>query len=434
MKHVIPAHARITCDSGEPQLCYNRWRGRLASDEALLLVDFQLECHWLESTGPLALTAMYCVAGDTLNVAVTDRALAAEGLAPREQYLRWVAQHRLVNFDPSSPVSLQPEYIAKPWGREIWYTGVERRGVCNFACGDARTPIPWLQAALPTALAGASGQPLVLLKILDPSPLPVLGDLYFELHEKKREVYVVTHIDRGAWPDGVGYIRYGFDPQVVAHYATTGQFRAAYLESVLAYEALRRELDDFAERGLAPGPARLARETLLRERMERFTHLCPLRVGDVIQMPLLLPHALQHGVRVVEFQTPTYERKIVSFGQKVLTQDHWDSREAVEQMRLVAPAMAAPRSLHHSAGVGAEQLVDFPDFEVQRLTLRAGVGQRVEAGSNYALLMVVTGVLELGGERYGAEQALLLPRGWRGLLAAPEASAPLVLLLARPRS
>jgi hypothetical protein len=434
VKHAIPTSARISCESGEPQFCYNRWRETLAGEEALLLVDFQLECYWLEPGGPLALTAIYCVRGDSLNVAVTDRVLVAEGLAPREQYLRWVRQHRLVNFDPSSPMSLQPEYVPKPWGREIWYTGVERRGVCNFASGDARTPIPWLQAALPAAAAGTSGQALVLLKILDPSPLPVLGDLYFELHETKREVYIVTDIDSGAWPDGVGYIRYGFDPQVVAHYATPGQFRAAYLESVLAYESLRRELDGLAERGQTPAPAKLAGEALLRERMERFTHLCPLRAGDVIEIPLLLPHALQHGVRAVEFQTPSYERKIVSFAQKVLTQDHWDSREAVAQMRLAAPAMAAPRPLHRGPGVNAEQLVDFPDFEVQRLTVQAGFGQRVEAGSNYALVMVVAGVLELGGGRYGVEQALLLPRGWRGVLAAPEASTPLVLLLAKPRS
>src|SRR5690625_7657891 len=42
-----------------------------------------------------------------------------------------------------------------------------------------------------------------------PLPVEVVGDLYFELHEEKREVYVVTSIDPQAWPEGIGAIRYG---------------------------------------------------------------------------------------------------------------------------------------------------------------------------------------------------------------------------------
>jgi hypothetical protein len=433
MTHTIPNRTGITRERGQPLLCYQRWRDELGDGEALLLVDFQFECYWLDPVEVLALTAIYYVNGARLKIAVTDQILAGEGLPPRAQYLRWVDEFGLVSVDPSAPVGLHPEYIAKPWGREIWYTGVERRGVCTFTSGDARTPIPWLQAVIPGFAAGAAGEALVLLKILDPLPHPVLGDLYFELHESKREVYVVTHIDERAWPDGVGYIRCGFDPKRIGQYPGQDAFRAAYLESVLAYESLRRELDGLLERGGAPDPAQHAREKLLREQMDGFTLLHPVRVGDVFQVPRLLPHALQHGVRVIEFQTPSYERKIVSYAQKVLTQDRWDSREAVAQMRLAAPVAAAPRPVFSSTGLAVEQIVEFPDFEVQRVTLQAGRQWQVEAGASYALLMVVAGTLELAASRYGPEQAVLLPRLWRGLVHASGHSVPLVLLLARPR-
>jgi len=433
VSNTIPDPAGFTRERGEPLLCFQRWREAIGGDEALLLVDFRFQRYWLDGDEPVALTGIYYAHGMTLNIAVTDQVLAGEGLAPRQQYLRWVALHRLVSFEPSTPVGLNPEYIVKPWGREIWYTGVERRGVCMFASGDARTPIPWLQAVLPSAAAGPPGVAPVLLKILDPLPRPVLGDLYFELHETKREVYIVTHIDSQAWPDGTGYIRSGFDPRRIAQYPRHEEFRAAYLESVLAYEGLRRELDELIAQGGTPDPAQQAREIQLRGQMDGFTQRHPLRVGDVFQVPPLLPHALQHGVRVVEFQTPSYERKIISFAQRVLTQDHWDSREAVARMLLRAPHMDAHRELRSSPGVTVEQIVDFPDFEVQRLTMGAGMQSQVESGPSYALLLVVTGVLELAGSRYGPEQAVLLPRMWRGAVLAPQASAPLVLLLARPR-
>jgi len=263
-------------------------------------------------------------------------------------------------------------------------------------------------------------------------PQPVLGDLYFELHETKREVYVVTHIDSQAWPDGTGYVRSGFDPRRIAQYRDHEEFRAAYLESVLAYERLRRELDGLIGQGVTPDAAQQAQEIELRTLMDSFTQRHALRVGDVFQVPPLLPHSLQHGVRVVEFQTPSYERKILSFAQKVTTQDHWDSREAVARMLLRAPPVGAQRELDSAPGITIEQIVDFPEFEVQRLTIRAQIKWQLECGPSYALLLVVTGVLELAGSRYGSEQAVLLPRNWSGAVLAPQAPAPLVLLLAKP--
>ncbi|MBT4521534.1 MAG: hypothetical protein HOC23_16160, partial [Halieaceae bacterium] len=270
-------------------------------------------------------------------------------------------------------------------------------------------------------------------KILDPVSQPVHGDLYFELHEEKQEVYVVTHVDLDAWPDGTGYIRYGFNPKKLAEYNDGARFRADYLAAVKSYEAVRRVLD-------APGSdtahelSLIERERQLRDTMNSFTHLRPVRSGDVIKVPLLLPHSLQHGVRTIEFQTPVYERKILAFAQQVLTQDHWDTEEAVAMMLLESPPVANSEVLLADRGRLVERIVDFSDFEVQRVVLGEGRALPLEAVEQYALIMVVAGEIAIGERRWGPEQALLLPGNWKGNLAPADLGSELVFLLAMPQN
>jgi len=273
----------------------------------------------------------------------------------------------------------------------------------------------------------------VLLKILDPAPQPVSGDLYFELHEEKREVYVVIGVDERVWPGGVGYIRYGFDPEKLAASVDEQHFRAKYLAAVQAYERVRRQLDALPE-GAEPPASQQELEQQLRNDMDAYTCMQPLRVGDVVVVPLLLPHSLQHGVRTIEFQTPVYERKILSFAQQVLTQDHWDTSAAVDQMLLVPPVTEAFDCLQRDRGVLVERIVDFPDFEVRRIRLEPGVRLAQGPLQDYNLVIVVGGELALDGRRYRPEQALLLPRSWRGQLTPANTAQPLVLLLALPRA
>ena len=105
-------------------------------------------------------------------------------------------------------------------------------------------------------------------------------------------------------------------------------FRRAFLEAVQDYEVVRRRIDA----GQAQ-PEDVEQEAMLRNQMEAFTDFQPLSVADVVKVPTWTPHALQHGVRVVEFQTATYERFIISFAQQVVTQDHWDSEHAISNMQ-----------------------------------------------------------------------------------------------------
>lgn len=363
-------------------------------------------------------------------------------------------------IDLSKALILKPVAIAKPWGREIWYTGIEERGQSQVVGeGVGETPLPWVLSLAPNLFSGGCERALCLLKILDPLPDEVYGDLYFEMHEEKREVYVVTHVNRSAWPNGKGGIRFGFNQALRAELGDTA-FVQAYFESVKAYEEVRRDIDaNFDERRLQLGvgineplsadvlkewhallPVSLQEQELMRRRsMESFTAMKELALGDVVKVPCLTPHSLQHGVRTIEFQTPVYERKILSFAQKVLTQAQWDTEQALSLMSLAEPQSEPLPVLSENEECCVEQVVRFDDFEVLRITLESESSSDLEAylsGVSYALVMPVSGEVTLSGQALPLDNALLLGQG----LLAQRAGAhtlqssvqPVTLLLALP--
>ena len=384
------------------------------------------------------------------HLVVTDQLAAAEswlevecannnavGGASRngEALLKDFAQHCSVSVIAlNAPANLIPVIIPKPWGRELWYSGIEARGQSGIGSEDKNIPLPWLLALAGDALLGGDCQSINLLKILDPLPEPVYGDLYLELHEEKREVYVVTHVDKTAWPEGVGAIRYGFDTQVQAEYPDDASFRRAFRASTGAYEQVRREIDGAISSGIGGEALPLelqSREAELRQAMNRFTQLKPLVVGDVVKVPCLLPHSLQHGVRTVEFQTPVYERKILSFAQEVLTQPHWDTEVAVALMTTAPPVDSEFVVLESSAGLRRELIVGFDDFSVERVTLAPGAQWSMATEGRYALAMTVNSVL-LAGSPLAAENAVLIPAGADQVMIENLSEAPAIVLISRP--
>lgn len=336
-----------------------------------------LSRHWLKTPDRVALTPHYQVASDDLGLRLSVR----------------LDEHQLYLDDP---VLLEPALVPKPWGQEIWLTGIEARGESQVVTAAGPLPLSQYLALAPERLI--RNAPLVLLKVLDPRPEPIVGDLYFEVHEKKQEVYVVSRVDPAAWPEGSGRIRFGMNQALRASYQDDDGFRRDYLQAVQAYELVRRAID-------AGEPVAAAREVELRAAMEAFTEVRELAVGDVVVVPAWLPHSLQHGVRVVEFQTPTYERQIISFAQRVLTQDHWDSAPAVQRMRLDSPL---PPSFATLAD-GVERIVAFADFRVWRVTLAPGGTFVLPAHPSYALCMAVQGTVALGQLALAPEQAALVP-------------------------
>ena len=434
MRDLAVESPAIQIVSGDPVQSYRAWRSRLLPDrESLLCVQFALSARWLESAPDISLTALYLWRAGALEIAVVNGHPAAGVTSGGLQFDDWVSQQGAFVAREGRPLPLLPLHIEKPWGREIWFNGVERRGVCEFGVGGSRTPQPWLLAVLPGEEPRDACPPPPLLKILEPSPLPVIGDLYFEMHDVKQEVYVVTHIDRRAWPAGTGYLRFGFCPHRLAASDDEAGFRQSYLRAVSAYRLVREQLDALPA-GAAVDPSLAAREASLRERMNDFTWLKPLQVGDVIEVPQRLPHALQHGVRVVEFQTPVFERKILSFAQQVHTQAHWDTAEAVGDMRLLPPPGKAVELLSDEDGVKVERVADTPEFEVRRLHLAPGAGFTLGPLDGQAIAIVLQGRGGFAGCDLGPEQAARLPAGWGGEVVVPESAQRLVFLLALVRS
>lgn len=333
-------------------------------------------------------------------------------------------------IDLGGPLLLAPVIVPKPWGQELWFTGIEVRGQSKVVGDDGCTSLHWLLSIAGCDVFGNARAPLNLLKILDPLPDPVYGDLYFELHRQKSEVYVVTGVHPDSWPDGCGAIRFGMAPGARREHSTDSDFRAAYLADVRIYQGIRRAIDTIQDgwrcmEGFDPNapvpaatlrrwhaalaPELRLREARAREAMERHTHLAPLYVGDVVQIPPLLPHALQHGVRTVEFQTPVYERKILSFGQKVLTQDHWDTEEVVDEMRLDAPLAGDIAVLADTPTLRYERIATFPDFVVERVRMSPASEWEMETDGVYALVMAVAGMVNAGGKTLKPEAAVLVP-------------------------
>jgi len=425
---------RVTNAETELQRLLQKWPGRSA-------FIYAIEQSWLKPATPRDI-AIFAESSTTLGMNTATLRLVLCGDPDRArtcdvtQPLADIAEQLgTVVVDLSKPLSLLPLHIPKPWGQEIWFTGVEARGVCSFGQSGGTVPIPWLLQICGSLLYGNAESTLVLLKILDPLPEAVFGDLYVELHEKKQEVYVVTHIDETAWPEGVGGIRFGFNQQKRQQFADDAAFRAAYLAAVRQYRAVRVEIDTLLDNvrlkaGVAldaavsatqqkvwladVAPQLQLRERVLREEMDSFYGHLPLQLGDVIKVPCFVPHSLQHGVRTIEFQTPVYERKILSFAQKVLTQAHWDTEQAMSLCDVVPVQAGELESLPAEEGITVERIVDFDTFEVFRITLKAGQKLLLETLSDnraYAEIMSVSGYLEVTGEILSAPDALLIPAG-----------------------
>jgi len=326
----------------------------------------------------------------------------------------WINMH--------APVLLHTHREPKPWGAEVWFTGIEKRGVSTVqtVCGQHFSLPVFL-----TMQAGPQGRPVTppLLKILEPQPNRSCGSLYIEVHEQKWETYIVTGVARELYPDGEGELLFGFSEAKLKEFGgNEAAFREALLENVRSYEVLRRALDG----EIPPSEAssltshstvkeQSERAEVLWQRVRSFFNVRRVRVGDVIQVPPFVPHSLQAGVQVVEFQTPTYERLILAFNQKVLTQSHWDSERAIGTARFGDFESSAVRE--HS---GWQTIVRFPEFTVCRGELAPDGYLPVSSSSNklHSLVFVISGEMAIcsGDDAIhmplSAGQAALLPWRW----------------------
>ncbi len=365
--------------------------------------------------------------GTYRGVCARENGLEHSGLTERFRaeplgLIDWAAEHmRAAVVSSTAPLRLDTRYVEKPWGRECWYTGIEKRGVSCVESATGKTELPYALGMFPLPLMGEAGPAPILLKTLEPRPEPVLGDLYLEVHEEKWETYLVLEVDPKAWPDGTGCLRAGLDKRVWAKYRKRYGSRAEQAlarelgEKIGAYEKVRREIDALVDEALAERghgsteippasllkqihkalPAKLkTSEARLRAEAESFIGRHPMKVGDVACLPPGVLHSLQHGVKVVEFQTPTYERLIAMFAQKVVTQPHWDTEQALALMEKAPYTPPATEPLEsRQRGVHRDRVVDFPQFQVLRTHLGRGVEEKFESGGErtYRLLFTASG-------------------------------------------
>ena len=265
----------------------------------------------------------------------------------------------MVAEDPST---LQPVTVAKPWGREVWYSGVEARGESGVCTTAGVEPLSQY------LVERGRTKPVILLKALQATR----GNLYLEVHESKSEVYVVDRID------GTGRMLFGPRPEVLDRMGEAA-FRAAVREAAGEAEA---------------GEAAI-------EAVQSFMNPVELHAGDAVTIPLRVPHSLLKGVHVIEFQTPVFERKILAASQPVVTQQGWDVDAAVAAMDLsVEPIISSP----DEGGVSA--IARTADFTVarHRVPKRSAFGV-----TPWSVGWVVRGALRCREHRFQARTAFLAP-------------------------
>ena len=256
---------------------------------------------------------------------------------------------------------LEPVTVRKPWGREVWYSGVEERGESGVRHGGERIPLSRFLAT-----RGRS-HPVTLLKTLHPDA----GNLYVEVHERKYEVYIVDAVDEERWPEA-GQMLLG------ARVERSGLGEARFRERLLA-------------------AARAAEASCRVDGVAALMRAVPLTVGDAVAIAPRVPHSLLRGVSVVEFQTPVFERKILAASQRVVTQAGWDSAEAVDLIDLDAEPRVVRRTSEPRQALGTSDT-----FTVTRH--RMGAGDTL-AVAPWSVGWVVDGVLRNDDVSFGARSA-----------------------------
>ena len=165
---------------------------------------------------------------------------------------------------------------------------------------------------------------------------------------------------------------------------------------------------------------------------------CYVKKGDIVSFPAYQIHSLQHGVKVIEFQTPHYERLIVMFGQKVITQDYWDSEEALNK---ILPEVYKPPNLnilYKSEGIFLERFVDFPHFTADRLYLNPNMIWKENLKNQYHILIIISGQAIIENEigvtiRLNLEEAVFIPISMRQYKIKNSGDETLVCLKAMPK-
>ena len=356
--------------------------------------------------------------------------------------LESVAKKRKATIiDFKEPLQLKVLKIPKPWGFEGWYTGIEKRGVVNVVDNFGETELPYALNLFKKQMLANDLESLILLKTLNPVAEKTIGDLYYELHEKKWEVYIVTEIDKTAWPSGVGIIKAGLHPDKIKLYKNKCRnnwekiLLKEFKSAVLEYENIRRQIDDSQDN---ISKELHEKEEILREKASGYIGDLPVKVGDIISFPVFQIHSLRHGIKVIEFQTPHYERLILMFAQKVITQNHWDTENAISKMEAEVYQPPKLDCIHNTEYLNVERFTDFPQFNFDRIRLEPKNTYLNQLFDRYQLLIVISGqaaVVSKTGKslKLRKEESLFLPASMESYRIENLGDNQLICLNATPK-
>ena len=380
----------------------------------------------------------------------------------REIYSSWSEKSDAADVSLFEGWVSVPVYVPKPWGREVWYTGIENRGVAHVSDGTRRSLLPWVLSVAPRLLTRSRDQNVMLVKVLEPFSDPLYGNLYYELHPKKQEVYIVTDIDEMAWPDVIGEIKLGVNQTIRRLHRDDKAFRRAFIDALRAYQAIRNRIDSHIQVGdrnnklslassLTPKdkreldrfvPMQLKKtERDLRRRVDMFFDSAHVSAGSVVKVPPYAPHAVQHGVRCLGFQTQHYDRLIFASCQKVLTQKDWDIEEAVATMLIDSDSQHETANSPQATGSPSEPIAVLEELSVCRMEILSGTSRALTNDKDYCVLCLRgSGAIDFGlatkSIALHGETVLFVPRSVQQFTvsASSHHAEPLTLLMGFPNA
>jgi quercetin dioxygenase-like cupin family protein len=363
-------------------------------------------------------------------------------------------------FNNEKGFMLQPVVIPKPWGQEIWFTGIEKRGVSKGGPSVKPVPLPFLLYLYPYSTPDIQITQPILVKILDTLPQDSIGDLYYELHTEKKEAYIVTNISKSSWPKQKGEMHLGFSEDKISQYTSEKDFLYAFKQAIHKYKQVRDSIDSLfdkkkAKEGIAPQesadakrlqswmkklPADLLdKEQILRKEMDSFKGKKQLCTGDVVNIPTHVPHSLRHGIKVLEFQTPHYERMIISFYGKVLTQNSWDTDTALSETTPSLVRKKLSEINNEIKSSNAQRIIDFPDFYVEKITITKESPLDIKTDDTYKIVYVLEGAVCFSSQQNKHHDtvpqghAFFLPSSTVGMTAAVSKCSKTVIVCAVPK-
>jgi hypothetical protein len=126
------------------------------------------------------------------------------------------------------------------------------------------------------------------------------------------------------------------------------------------------------------------------------------------------------------------------FAQKVLTQKHWDTADALSKMHPEIYQQPELEKLHQSAGMLVERFVDFPQFTADRISLDTGQTWADQLDGQYHLLISISGQATVFPENgksviLNPEEALFLAVSMGSYQVQSTGDTPLIYLKAMPK-